>query len=206
MAELSLPFGPVTPSPSPPGWPGCAATVRYDGVSARLVRAFKDGDRRDLLDPLARLLAEAVDRSLAGLGGQGALPVVMVPVPSAPAAIRRRGDSPTVLLARRCEQLLGPGLVCLPVLRMARGTADQAGLGRGGRLANLEGAMRVTRPERVRGRCCVLVDDVLTSGATLSEGRRALLAAGAARVLLAVAMATPRRSPVRGLPFRAGAD
>lgn len=168
------------------------------------MKAFKDGERRDLVEPLARVLAAAVRRALAPL--PAAPPVVMVPVPSTPAATRRRGDSPTLLLARRCEVLLGAGVVTVPALRMARGTADQAGLGRGRRLANLEGAMHVTRPERVRGRCCVLVDDVLTSGATLSEGRRALVSAGASGVVLAVAMATPRRSPARGLPFRAGGD
>ena len=87
------------------------------------------------------------------------------------------------------------------MLRMERGTADQAGLGREARLANLSGAMSVPRPALVRGRRCVLVDDVLTSGATLTEGRRALLAAGADRVDLAVAMVTVRRSPGHGLPF-----
>lgn len=89
---------------------------------------------------------------------------------------------------------------------MARGTADQAGLDRAARLANLSGAMAVSHSSVVRGRRCVLVDDVLTSGATLTEARRALLAAGAERVDLAVAMVTVRRSPGFGLPFTSGPD
>lgn len=206
VARLALPtFGPVTPRPVPPDWPGCMGTVRYEGVTARLAREFKDGDRRDLADLLGRLLADAVGRSIAA---EGDAPggVLVVPVPSSPAAIRRRGDQPTLVLAGRAARELGPGPQVRPVLRMARGTADQAGLGREDRLANLSGAMTVVRPALVRGRSCVLVDDVLTSGATLTEGRRALLAAGAARVGLAVAMVTDRRAAGPGLPFLPGPD
>lgn len=198
VAELALPsLAPVSPRPVPPGWPGCTGTVRYAGVTARLARAFKDEDRRDLVDPIGRLLSDAVARAVDPPGEE----VLLVPVPSAPSAIRRRGDQPTLLLARRAARLLGAGTHARPVLRMERGTADQAGLGREARLANLSGAMSVPRPALVRERRCVLVDDVLTSGATLTEGRRALLAAGADRVDLAVAMVTVRRSPGHGLPF-----
>lgn len=205
LSDLALATtGLVAPHPLPPGWPGCHGTVRYDGVAARLARAFKDEDRRDLADVLARLLADAIRRTVVGgSGGHGLLggPVVIVPVPSSPAAVRRRGDRPMLLLARRAARLLGPAAVVESGLRVRRGTADQAGLDRAARLVNLDGAMTVHRPRRVRGRHIVLVDDVLTSGATLSEGRRALLAAGASRVDLAVAMVTPRRLPTRGLPF-----
>lgn len=203
VARLALPtLGPVAPHPVPSAWPGCTGTVRYEGVTARLARAFKDGDRRDLADPLGRLLADAVLRTLVDVSGD----VLLVPVPSSPAAIRRRGDQPTLLLARRAACALGPGVDVRPVLRMARGTADQAGLDRAGRLANLSGAMTASHPSLVRGRRCVLVDDVLTSGATLTEGRRALLRAGADRVDLAVAMVTARRTAGRGLPFPSGPD
>lgn len=203
VARLALPaLGPVAPRPVPPGWPGCTGTVQYAGVTARLARAFKDEDRRDLADPIGRLLADAVARAVPSTGGE----VLVVPVPSAPAAIRRRGDQPTLLLARKATRLLAPGFRARPVLRMARGTADQAGLDRVARQTNLSGAMTVSHPSVIRGRRCVLVDDVLTSGATLTEGRRALLEAGAARVDLAVAMVTVRRSVGFGLPFVAGPD
>lgn len=207
LIALALPDGPLAPDPVPPRWPGCVGTVRYAGVSARLARSFKDGERRDLAAPLARLLADAVARTVAAspfVSGGG--PILLVPTPSAPAAIRRRGDWPMLLLARAAARLLGPGVVALPALRMASGTADQAGLNRAERQANLAGSMRVPRPQAVRGSRCVLVDDVLTSGATLSEGRRALLAAGAGPVGLAVAMVTTRRSATRGLSFAPPAD
>lgn len=207
VARLALTtLGPVTPRPVPTGWPGCTGTVRYAGVTARLARAFKDGERRDLAEPLGRLLADAVGRAVPGIGAGAPGATLVVPVPSAPAAIRRRGDQPTLLLARWVPRVLGRGAEATAVLRMDRGTADQAGLDRAARLANLDGAMRVARPSLVRGRRCVLVDDVLTSGATMTEGRRALLAAGAAHVDLAVAMVTVRRSSSRGLPFGPGRD
>ncbi|WP_246297660.1 ComF family protein [Janibacter cremeus] len=204
LCELAVPsLGPLAPHPVPPDWPGCHATVRYAGVAARLVRAFKDEDRRDLVDVLARLLADAVRRAAqGGSGHRHGNSVLLVPVPSAPAAIRRRGDRPMLLLADRAARLLGPGVVVEAGLGLRRGTADQAGLDRAARLANLDGSMTPRRPHRLRGKRIVLVDDVLTSGATLTEGRRALLGAGASRVDLAVAMITPRRSPTPGLPFR----
>lgn len=207
VSRLALPtLGPVSPQPVPPGWPGCTGAVRYEGVTARLARAFKDGDRRDLAEPLGRLLADAVRRAPTAGEGTAEDPVLLVPVPSSPAAVRRRGDRPTLLLAREAARVIGPGVRVHPALRMGRGTADQAGLDRAARVANLSGAMAVSRPSLVRGRRCVLVDDVLTSGATLTEGRRALLAAGADRVDLAVALVTVRRSPPPGLPFPPGPD
>lgn len=206
LAALALPEVPVAPTPAPHGWPGCNGTVRYAGVSARLAKAFKDGERRDLVEPLARLLAEAVRRTVATPAfATSGVPVLIVPIPSAPAATRRRGDWPMLLLVRRVTRMLGPRTIAFPALRMAGGTADQAGLNRVQRQENLAGTMRVPRPERVHGRPCVLVDDVLTSGATLSEGRRALLGVGAEPVGLAVAMVTTRRSSP-GLPFPPPAD
>lgn len=207
LADLALGVrGPVAPSPVPPGWPGCHATVRYEGVATRLATAFKDEERRDLAGPLGRLLADAVARALLASGHARERPVLLVPVPSSSAAVRRRGDRPMLLLARHAARHVGPAVEVAPVLSMVRRTADQAGLDRLGRLANLRGAMVVPRPGRVVGRHCLLVDDVLTSGATLSEGQRALLSAGAATVTMAAAMVTPRRSPGVHLSFRPSAD
>lgn len=207
LAALALErLAPVAPHPAPSGWPGCSGTIRYEGVSARLMKAFKDGGRRDLADPLARLLADAVASEVGALATRTTGPVLLVPIPSAPAAVRERGERPTRVLARRVARELGPGVVVAPLLSMTRSTVDQAGLGRAERQDNLRGAMRVRRPEQVAGRACVLLDDVLTSGATLSEGRRALCAAGAARVGMAVCMVTPRRSIGASLPFRRPAD
>ena len=73
--------------------------------------------------------------------------------------------------------------------------ADQARLDRGARAANLAGAIEVSRRWRqvVRGSTCVLVDDVVTTGATMAEATRALRAVGAGHVVAAAVAATPRR-------------
>lgn len=207
LADLALDdLGPLAPRPVPPGWPGCHGTLRYDGVASRLATAFKDEGRRDLAAPMGALLADAVARALATTSPPAGLPVLLVPVPSSRVAIRRRGDQPMLLLARRAARVVGPTVQVATALTTVRRTVDQAGLDQASRRANLHGAMRVTDPRRVRGRHVLVVDDVLTSGATLAEAHRALLAAGAADVRLAVAMVTPRRSSAVHLSFRPRSD
>jgi predicted amidophosphoribosyltransferase len=164
--------------------------------------AYKDGDRRDLRAVLAPMLAGAmmmalvVDPLLAAVRMSGR-PVLVVPVPSSPAAVRRRGDAPLEVLTRaaagRCARPEGE-LTVSPVLRLRRRVADQAGLNHGQRAANLERAMQV-RPRweaTVRGATCLLTDDVLTTGATLVEAARALRAGGADHVAAAAVAATRR--------------
>lgn len=202
LADLALPdLGPVAPRPVPSGWPGCTGVLRYEGVASRLARAVKDEGRRDLVPPLGRLLADAVERTVRAPSFAGGV-ITIVPVPSAPAAVRSRGDQPMALLARHAARCLDVDATVRPVLRASRRTLDQARLTRTQRAANLSGAMRVADPAGVRGRPCLLVDDVLTSGATLAEGRRVLRAAGAAHVGMAVLMVTARRHP----PSRSGED
>jgi predicted amidophosphoribosyltransferase len=112
--------------------------------------------------------------------------------------VRARGHDPTGRLARRaaatCRRAL-PSLRCAAVLRHARVVADQAGLDTAGRAANLHGALVV--PSRlavlVRGHQVVVVDDVLTTGATVQEAARALAAAGADVLAAATVAATARR-------------
>jgi predicted amidophosphoribosyltransferase len=94
----------------------------------------------------------------------------------------------------------------LPALRLVRAVSDQAELSAQGRRANLAGALAV-RPaahEMVRGRVCVVVDDVLTSGATLAEAGRALQAAGGLVAGVATVCVTRLGrgvdSPIRGVP------
>jgi len=126
----------------------------------------------------------------------GAAETLVVPVPSAPRALRRRGHDPVRALAETAVGVLGSSgvpVTCAPVLRQGRGVADQSGLGAAARTANLAGALRVTDPGRVRGRRVVVVDDVITSGATLAEAARALRAAGARVTAAATVAATLRR-------------
>mgnify|MGYP002653653655 CR=1 FL=1 len=192
---------PVVPRPVPDGWPPCWAGGSYEGAAAAALRAFKDGDRRDLAPWLARCLAVAVDSALVGepaaarAATTGRLAVV--PVPSARRTTRRRGDRPVVQIAQAALAGLHQNEApIVEALSLSRGVVDQAGLDAVARRANLAAAMQVHPAglRRVRGSVCLVVDDVVTSGSTVAEASRALQAAGAAGVVAAAALATPRRS------------
>jgi len=173
---------------------------------------FKDGDRRDLVAVLAPMLADAVravlleDSPLRAVLASGNGPVFVVPVPSSRAAVRRRGDSPLELLTRAAVREVGLArreLIVSPALRVRRRVADQAGLDHRQRANNVDWAMQVRPRWRVgiAGVTCLLVDDVLTTGATLVEAARALSAGGAVHVAAATVAATQRR----GIPAGEGA-
>lgn len=175
----------VCPTPCPSGFPSTWALTSYDGVVAALIRAHKDGGRHDLAPLLGRLLAAV----LAEIGTAGQ-PVV-VPAPSSAAAERARGRAPMYQIARAAAH--SHRLPEVPALRMVRRVRDQAGLTRGARSANLAGSMTVRSRSLIQGRPVLLVDDVVTTGATLVEARRALLRAGATQVYAGVLAATQRR-------------
>lgn len=194
----------VRPSPCPPGLPTVWSTRPYEGVVRAALVQFKDDDRRDLLGVLAPLLADAVVQALIQDGharrllGAGNGPVFVVPVPSSPASVRRRGDAVLeVLVARALAEagLNGREAVLAPALRVRRRVADQAGLDHVQRAANLESAFECRPAWRgaLPGACCLLTDDILTTGATLAEAARALRAGGSAHVLGATIAATGRR-------------
>lgn len=158
----------------------CAA-LRYEGVAARVVRAYKEDGRTDQ----RRHLASSLRAALAAASG-GEHDLLAVPVPGGSARSRRRGY-------RVVDELLrGAGVRPDRVLRWARRAEDQRALAREERLANLSGAL-VSRRIRTGARV-VIVDDVTTTGATLVEARRALVEAGAVVVGAAVLARTPLRS------------
>ncbi|WP_448809396.1 ComF family protein [Agromyces bauzanensis] len=160
------------------------AALEYGGVVASSIGAFKDGARTDAAGPLSRALGAAIAAALHGLPPSS---VEVCTIPSTAAAMRARGYAPVELLLAR------GGIRASKVLRLTRSRDDQAGLGAAARRANAEGALEARRP--LDGRRFLLVDDVLTTGATLAEAARALGAAGAAVVAVAVLAETPLRRP-----------
>ncbi|MET1088947.1 MAG: phosphoribosyltransferase family protein [Arthrobacter sp.] len=159
--------------------PVVAAGV-YREELAQALLSFKRHGQHQLGDSLGRALAGAVRAAADGTGR-----ACLVPVPTSNAAFLNRGFSPVHLLLRRASRQL-PDLPIENVLAKT-GTSvlqlpgGQKGLDRGGRASRVRGSMRVHRRGRgrVAGRRCVIVDDVLTTGATLSEAARALHLAGA---------------------------
>ncbi|WP_136710086.1 phosphoribosyltransferase family protein [Agromyces sp. H66] len=158
------------------------AALRYEGPAARAIGAYKDGGRTDAAGPLSEALGGAIAAALHGLP-PGTIEVCTVP--STSAAMRARGYAPVELLLSRC------GIRSANVLRLTRAHEDQAGLGAAARRVNAEGALEARRP--LAGRRFLLVDDVLTTGSTLVEARRALAVAGGSVAAVAVLAETPLR-------------
>jgi predicted amidophosphoribosyltransferase len=185
------------PGPAHPPAPGCPpvlAAAPYDGVVREVLAAVKDHGRSDLVPCLGAALATALRPALAGLPGAGPAPAaVLVPVPSSRAAVRRRGDDVVRSIAWSAARRVPSRPDVVAALRHRRRVADQAGLGAGERVENLAGGLAVRRGARLTGMVCVPVDDVVTTGATLAEATRVLLAAGARVPVAAVVAATPRR-------------
>ena len=185
------------PDPAPLGLPPLWAVAAYDGPVRALLLAHKEDARLALGRPLGRALARAVVAAVDP--GRGA-PLALVPVPSRPGAARRRGHSPLLRTAQVAAAILrsaGGSVRVLPALSHRRSVGDQAGLDARARRANLHRALAV--PTHLRGLLggpltVVLVDDVVTTGATLAEAARALRAAGVPPVGAAVIAATARRA------------
>lgn len=164
--------------------------LSFEGVPARILRALKEDGRTGLARDLAPALRAAVEEAVHAASGPGASrassigSVVVVPIPTSRAAYRRRGYRVVELVARRA------GLRCVRLLRSSRVTADQRGLDRAARRRNVAGSLVARDAVGLR---VVLIDDVVTTGATLEEASRALRAAGAEVIGAATIAATPRQ-------------
>ncbi|MDQ1730381.1 MAG: hypothetical protein QOK10_540 [Pseudonocardiales bacterium] len=170
--------------------PAVRAAARYEGSVRAALLAYKERGRRVLASPLGGYLAWAVadlERS-AGLEPRA---IVLLPVPSRPGAARARGGDHVLRLARAVAKQRGvPVMDCL---RLVGSVQDSAGLSTAERRANLSGRM-VALPPPSRGLVAVIVDDIVTTGATVCEAERALRSAGWAVAGAAVVAATPRRT------------
>jgi ComF family protein len=160
---------------TPPAFDRARAALRYDARSARLVLGFKRGGRLEGVAQFARWMAQAGEELLADAD-------LVLPVPLHRWRLVQRGFNQSALLAQRLARLTGRAWSPSVLLRHRR-TASQQGLGAAERSENITAAsFRVRRPERVAGQRVLLVDDVLTTGATLAACVTVLRRAGAARV------------------------
>jgi predicted amidophosphoribosyltransferase len=158
----------------------------YAGALRRAVLAYKERDRRDLTVVLAGLLGSAVAAAVRDAG-----PLLVITVPSTGAARRRRGGDHLRRLSDRTARGYAPVR-----LELARPVKDAAGLDARERASNLDGAFRLRGRADAAG-CAgriLLVDDVVTTGATLREAARVLRAAGWSVDAAAVLAVTPRRN------------
>jgi predicted amidophosphoribosyltransferase len=208
---------PTRPEPSPVGFPATWTAGSYDALARGLVSAHKERSALGLTRVLGERLALAVlallvatdavdptaarDRSERFRAWGGTL--LLVPVPSARRAVRARGFDAGLALARAAARRL-PGARAGPLLTSTRRVADQSGLGAAERQANLAGAFRVRTPRPwsggpvlPAGTRVVVVDDVVTSGASLTEAARALREGGVPVIGAATAAATVRRGSRR---------
>jgi predicted amidophosphoribosyltransferase len=186
------------PRPAPAGLPACVTGGDYDDPLRALILAYKEQGRRSLARPLGQRLAAVVR---AGWPVPG--PVALVPIPATPAAIRSRHGDHMLRLARQAARELAaasvPAVVATPL--RARPRADSAGLDREQRAAAARAAFAVrwSRPARLSALAAVadagavvLVDDVLTTGATLAAATAVLHGAGVP-VTFAATLAATRR-------------
>ncbi|WP_232822964.1 ComF family protein [Oceanibium sediminis] len=164
----------------PPAWDRGRAAILYEGRGRDIVLSLKHRDRQDLTPVLARWLHRA-GRELIGDAD------ILTPVPLHWTRLAKRRFNQSAELARRPE--LGfAGLVLPDLLTRARATASLKGRTRGERQAILRDAIRLTprHAARVQGKSVLLLDDVMTTGATLSAAAEALRAGGARHIAVLV--------------------
>jgi predicted amidophosphoribosyltransferase len=185
-------------SPRPAGLPPVLAVAAYDGPVREAVVAFKDHGRWSLRAQLGDALARSVAAALVLAPEPDR--VVLVPAPGSPgSALERDGDHVRELAGRAAVRLRRAGVAVrvVPALTSVRRRRDQVGLDRAARATNLASSMAATTaalrlPRRTP---VVLVDDVVTTGATLGEAVRALRSCGVDPLAAAVVAATTRSAP-----------
>jgi ComF family protein len=160
----------------PPRFDTARAAFVYGGPARATLLAFKHGDREHLAKVMAPHMARAAGSLMAP-----AADTVLVPVPLHRWRLWRRGFNQAALLAKALSGLHEIP-ICVDALERAKATPMSVGLGRKARAANVRGAFRVRRKATIKGRCVILVDDVLTTGATVEACARVLRRAGAREV------------------------
>lgn len=169
----------------------------YDGALRELIHLLKYENVRPAAGRLGMYLAQAINRLNVDLDGW-----IAVPVPMHRARRRQRGFNQAELIAKAAQRRLRAQVSVEPgLLERRRETSPQTGLTNHQRRANLRGAFVTPRPDALRNRQVLLVDDVLTTGTTVAECTRVLLRAGARTVAVATVARVFKGEPARGMIF-----
>jgi ComF family protein len=176
----------------PPAYHRARAAVRFDEISRALVHSLKYSDRLDLAPMMGRWVSHAGRDLLAEADA-------LIPVPLHWRRLWARRFNQSAMLAAAISAESGVPIAA-SALKRVKATAQQVGLTRSERAANIQGAFRVPEDGKaaVAGRRLIVVDDVLTSGATVEGCARALMRAGAANVdvLIFARVADPVRTSI----------
>jgi ComF family protein len=166
-----------------------AAYGSYDGGLRELIHLLKYGGVRPAAGVLGRMLREVIANLEPSLGQEE---VIVVPVPLHSSKLRQRGFNQAELIVNHALKGMRPGRMQLnsKLLERVRVTQSQIGLSRHQRRENLQRAFSVVNPEGLTGREVLLVDDVFTTGTTVSECARVLRRAGASNVYIATVART----------------
>lgn len=177
----------------PPPFAQAAAYGSYDGALRGLLHLLKYEQVR----PVARVLGSMLADAIARLGIETRFEdLVVVPVPLHPGKLRQRGFNQSEVIARAALERVGRRTSLHPkVLKRLRETRSQTGLTRHQRRENMRGAFTVFQPQVVEGREVLLIDDVFTTGTTVSECARVLRRAGASKIWVATVARTLRAGP-----------
>jgi ComF family protein len=170
--------------------PFIKAAGSYESGLRELIHLLKYEQVRPAANVLGRMLAEAIDNLRPLFGPQ---PPLVVPVPLHVRKARQRGFNQTELIARAATKRMSTEsrlAVAAGVLVRKRETQSQIGLSRHQRRENIRGAFAVAKPDAISGRDVLLVDDVFTTGTTVSECARVLRRAGASKVYVATVART----------------
>lgn len=157
-----------------------AAPYFYEGALMTAIHRFKYGHKSFLADSLGQLLARFAETWV-----KRSDDLLTVPIPLHAKRLRERGFNQSLLLAKHVAGQLNIELDFL-CLRRIRYTLPQTGLGKKERRKNVKGAFQLKDPRIVKGRAILLIDDVATTGNTLSECARLLKKSGAGKVLCLV--------------------
>ena len=162
----------------------CAAFV-YDDTSSKAVFQLKDGAYGNAVYALGNAIADTLAEH-----GFDKNADVIIPVPLHSSAKRKRGCNQSELLAKQLSEFIGLPVDTSSVVKIRR-TAPQKELSRAERIVNLKDAFTVVMPENIKGKRVILLDDVCTTGSTLSEITKILRNSGASAVYCAACCKTP---------------